>query len=150
MNTHLLETEQWIHASPAEAFAFFSDAANLEAITPPSLHFTLLTPLPIEMHEGVIIDYRLRLHGRAVHWVTRVEEWAPGRHFVDRQLQGPYALWVHRHVFEPERGGTRVRDRIEYALPLDPLSRPVHRLYVRPMLESIFAYRRGAIAHLLA
>ncbi len=149
MTLHTYETTQWVPAHLDETFAFFSDAENLEAITPPYLHFRILTQLPITMGEGVLIDYRLRLHGLPVHWLTRIEDWSPGRSFVDRQLTGPYAHWVHRHTFEAEDGGTRVSDRVDYALPYDPLSRPVHTLYVRPMVERIFRYRRGVISHVL-
>ncbi len=149
MRTYHFESEQWVPAPPDATFDFFSDASNLEAITPDFLHFRILTPLPIHMGEGVLIDYRLRLHGAPVHWVTRIEAWKPGRSFVDRQLQGPYALWVHEHAFEARDGGTLVRDRVEYALPLDPLSRPVHALYVRPTIERIFAHRREVIGRVL-
>lgn len=149
MRTHVLTASQWVPARLDAAFAFFADAANLEAITPPLLRFQILTPLPIEMREGARIDYRLRLHGLPVRWRTRIDRWEPGVAFVDRQLSGPYAQWVHLHTFEPERGGTRLGDRVEYALPLDPLSRPAHALYVRPTIERIFAHRRDVIARVL-
>lgn len=149
MRLHTYETTQWVPARIDETFAFFSDAENLEGLTPPYLHFRILTQLPITMGEGVLIDYQLRLHGLPVHWVTRIEEWKAGECFVDRQLEGPYAHWVHRHSFEAVDGGTRVSDRVDYALPFAPLSAPVHALYVRPMIERIFRYRRGAIAHVL-
>jgi ligand-binding SRPBCC domain-containing protein len=98
------------------------------------------------MAVGTLIDYRLRLHGAPVRWRTRIEEWNPQRGFVDAQLSGPYAAWVHRHAFESERGGTRVRDRVEYALPFDPWSRPMHAVFVRPALRRIFTWRQVAIA----
>jgi hypothetical protein len=149
MRTHVFEVAQWVGAPLPETFEFFADAANLEAITPPFLRFAIVTPLPIAMREGALIEYRLRLHGLPVRWLTRIEEWTPGRGFVDRQLRGPYALWVHRHTFDACDGGTRVRDRVDYALPLDPLSRPAHGLYVRPTIERIFAHRREVIARVL-
>ncbi|OGF04936.1 MAG: hypothetical protein A2W00_08040 [Candidatus Eisenbacteria bacterium RBG_16_71_46] len=136
-------------AAPAETFEFFSDAANLEALTPAFLHLRILTPLPIEMREGALIAYRLSLFGIPLHWLTRIDEWTPGRGFVDRQLRGPYALWIHRRRFEACGSGTRVHDRVEYALPLDPWSRPAHPLWVRPTVKRIFAFRREAIARRL-
>jgi len=146
---HRLETEQVVAGGIEETFAFFSDAANLDAITPPSLGFTILTPLPIEMREGSLIEYRLGLVGIPIHWLTRIDEWSPGRSFTDTQLRGPYALWVHRHSFAPHRDGTLIRDRVDYALPLPHLTAPVHALFVRPMIERIFAYRREVIARVL-
>jgi hypothetical protein len=146
MKRHVFETEQWVPAGIERTFAFFADARNLEDITPPFLRFRILTPLPIEMRAGTIIDYALSLHGVPIRWRTRIEEWRPGVSFVDAQIRGPYALWVHRHRFEPSRGGTAVRDRVDYALPLDPLSRPAHALIVRPDVERIFAHRHAVIA----
>ncbi len=70
-------------------FDFFAAASNLEALTPPWLRFEVLTPEPIEMHPGPLIEYRLRLHGVPLRWVTQIEEWEPGGRFVDRQLAGP-------------------------------------------------------------
>lgn len=138
---HVFEAAQVLPAPLSEVFAFFADAANLEAITPPFLGFRILTPLPIDMHEGALIRYRLRLHGLPMEWLTRIDQWRPGEAFIDHQLRGPYARWVHLHTFEEHPQGTLVRDRVEYALPLDPLSRPAHGWFVRPRIESIFAYR---------
>jgi len=146
---HVLETEQAVATGIEETFAFFSNAANLDAITPPSLGFTILTPLPIDMREGTLIEYRLGLLGVPIRWLTRIEDWIPGRSFTDTQLRGPYALWVHRHSFAPHRGGTLIRDRVDYALVLPYLTAPIHALFVRPMIEKIFAYRRDVIARVL-
>ena len=145
----LFEAEQAVVAGIDETFTFFSNAANLDAITPPSLGFTILTPPPIVMGEGTLIEYRLRVLGMPIHWLTRIDEWTPGRSFTDTQLRGPYALWVHRHSFVPHRGGTLIGDRVEYALPLPSLTAPVHAMFVRPMIERIFAYRREVIARVL-
>ena len=146
---HVLETEQVVAAGIEETFAFFSNAANLDAITPPSLDFTILTPPPIEMREGTLIEYRLGILGMPIHWLTRIDAWDPGRSFTDTQLRGPYALWVHRHSFAPRRDGTLIRDRVDYALPAPFLTAPIHALFVRPMIEKIFAYRREVIARVL-
>lgn len=71
MHVHVFERTQWVPAGITEPFEFFADAENLQAITPPWLHFRILTPLPIAMREGTLIDYRLRLHGLPVNWRTR-------------------------------------------------------------------------------
>ena len=136
-------------AAPDDCFDFFSDAANLEALTPPFLRFRILTPLPIEMRVGAMIEYELRLMGVPLHWVTRIDEWQPARGFTDVQLRGPYARWVHRHTFAPENGGTRVCDQVEYELPFAPLSAWGHEWFVRPRLREIFEYRREAMTNLL-
>lgn len=146
---HRFETEQTVAAGLEETFAFFSNPANLDAITPPSLGFKILTPLPIVMREGALIEYRLRLMGMPIHWLTRIDAWDPGRSFTDTQLRGPYALWVHHHSFAPHPEGTRIRDRVEYALPAPYLTAPVHAVFVRPMITKIFAFRGEVIARVL-
>jgi ligand-binding SRPBCC domain-containing protein len=145
---HRLEREQVIRRLPGELFAFFARAENLERITPPWLSFRVLTAGPIDMGPGTLIDYRLRLHGVPLRWTSRIEHWEEERCFVDQQLRGPYRLWSHLHEFVPDGRGTRMRDRVEYALPfgwLGLLGLPV----VRRDLVRIFDYRRAAVDRLL-
>ena len=97
---------------PESVFPFFADAGNLEAITPGWLGFAIVSPRPIEMRAGALIEYRLRLHGVPVSWLTRIEEWEPGLRFVDAQLTGPYKLWHHTHEFAPDGAGGRGRGPI--------------------------------------
>ena len=146
MRVYRLETEQLLPVPTAEAFAFFADALNLEAITPPWLHFTVMTPRPIAMGRGTQIEYRLRLHSVPLRWLARIEFWQPGRGFADIQLRGPYRVWHHTHRFLPHEGGTVMRDVVRYALPLGPLGRFARALLVRRDLERIFAFRREAVA----
>ena len=143
---HVLERSQ-IVASPLErTFAFFAETGNLERITPPWLRFRILTPRPIAMREGLLIEYRLSLHGLPLRWRTSIVRWEPGSAFVDVQLRGPYAFWEHTHTFEPVPGGTQIRDRVRYRLPLGPLGELAHRLLVARELERIFDYRRDSVA----
>ena len=137
---------QWVPTSLDETFAFFADAWNLERITPPILRFRIITPAPITMRVGTLIDYRLRLRGVPVRWRTEITAWDPPRSFTDTQLRGPYRKWVHRHDFVEEDGGTRVDDTVTYAVPGGAL---VDRLIVRPDLDRIFGYRRRAIREFL-
>ena len=148
--THVLERAQVLPGAPEEVFGFFADAFNLEAITPPWLRFRIVTPRPIEMAEGALIEYRLALHRVPVRWLTRIETWEPGRRFVDVQIKGPYRLWHHTHTFDAADGGTLVRDRVRYALPLGPLGRIAHTALVRRDLERIFDFRHQQVACRLA
>ncbi len=88
-------------------FPFFADAHNLEAITPPLLRFQVITPRPIAMQVGTLIEYRLRVHGLPVRWQTLIQDWTPGERFVDAQLRGPYALWHHTHTSRRSPAGAR-------------------------------------------
>ena len=147
MRVHILERTQRLPGTPDEVFPFFGDAANLEAITPEWLHFRIVTPQPIAMRPGALIEYRLRLHGVPVRWRTRIEEWDPGVRFVDQQISGPYALWHHTHEFTPDGPDhTLMRDVVRYALPFGPLGELARRLLVDRDLERIFAFRAAEVA----
>lgn len=135
-------SQQIVKAPLDQVFAFFSDAGNLGRLTPPWLKFEILTPRPIEMAAGALIDYRLRWHGIPMRWRTEIEVWEPGVRFVDRQIRGPYRLWRHEHLFEQHRGGTLVEDRIAYAAIGGRLA---HSLVVNRDVEKIFNYRREAL-----
>ncbi len=141
---HTLAREQSLPRPVEDVFPFFADAHNLERITPPLLRFQMITPAPIEMRVGALIEYRLRLHGLRVDWLTRIEEWEPGVRFVDAQLAGPYRLWHHTHTFEEKDGGTLIRDVVRYALPAWPLGELALPL-VRRDLAQIFDFRRDAV-----
>jgi ligand-binding SRPBCC domain-containing protein len=150
MRIHTLERSQHLPLPPDEVFAFFADARNLEAITPPWLGFRVLAPDEVEMHAGALIEYRLRLHGVPVGWLTQIADWEPGVRFVDVQLRGPYALWHHTHSFTGEPGGTRMRDVVRYALPLGPLGSLAHAAFVHRDLAAIFDFRQAEVARRLA
>lgn len=146
---HTLYREQLLPGTPDEVFPFFADAGNLEAITPPYLEFEIVTPRPIEMGEGTLIEYGLRLHGLPISWLTRIEVWEPGVRFVDQQLRGPYALWHHTHEFASDPtdpGRTVMRDTVRYALPFGPLGELAHSLFVRRDLNRIFGFRSDEVA----
>ena len=145
-SVYRLEREQLISRPVAEVFAFFADAANLEAITPDFLHFRIVTPLPIEMRAGAQIDYSLALFGVPLRWRTRITDYEPPVGFVDEQEKGPYALWRHRHDFEAVGTATRMRDTVDYRLPFGPLGTLAHALWIRRMLARIFDHRQRVIA----
>ncbi len=141
-----LERSLFIPRPRADVFAFFSDALNLERITPAFLHFHILTPPPIAMFAGTLIDYELRLYGVRFKWQTRIEAFEPPSFFIDTQVKGPYKLWHHRHEFEDAPGGTLMRDRLDYDLSFGPLGAIAHALFVRRSVEQIFDHRNQTIA----
>jgi ligand-binding SRPBCC domain-containing protein len=142
MRIREFQSEVWLPLTPTELFPFFADAGNLDALTPPWMHFRIVTPRPIAMREGALIDYRLRVRGVPLRWRTRIDVWQPPHRFVDEQIRGPYRQWIHEHTFEAHDGGTRARDSVRYAVPLDFLS---HRWLVRPDIEKIFQFRAEAL-----
>ena len=143
---YVLQTEMWLPRGIHEVFDFFADAYRLEQITPPWLHFHVLTPKPVAMFAGTKIDYALRLHGIPIRWQSEISEWEPPFHFVDRQLHGPYRLWHHQHTFEERDGGTLVKDCVDYAVLGGPL---IHWLAVKRDLERIFFFRHQKLIEFL-
>jgi uncharacterized protein (TIGR01777 family) len=148
-SSHELIVEQRLARPPAEVFPFFSDPANLGRITPAFLRFRVLGTTTTEMGNGTLINYALRLHGIPLRWQSRIESWAPPRVFIDTQTRGPYALWHHTHEFEPDDGGTIIRDLVRYRLPFGALGDWIGNGLVRLDLAAIFDFRRQRIQELL-
>jgi ligand-binding SRPBCC domain-containing protein len=146
---HILESRLRLPHPREAVFEFFASPENLGAVTPRWLHFSLLTPRPIVMAAGTVLDYRIRWLGVPLRWRSIVREYDPPYRFVDAQILGPYSRWEHRHMFFEDGDGTVVEDRITYRLPLGPLGKLAHVLLVGRQLEAIFSYRREKIAALL-
>lgn len=147
MRVHRFEQELWLPRKRREVFTFFSDARNLDAITPEWLSFRTISTAPVEMKVGAVIDYRLRVHGIPLRWRSRITQWEPPSRFADAQTRGPYRLWLHEHEFGERDGGTLVRDKVRYAVPFDFL---LHKLFVRADVEKIFAYRARKLRELFS
>jgi ligand-binding SRPBCC domain-containing protein len=145
MNPDTFAAELWLPRPRTEVFAFFGEARNLEALTPPWLKFEVLTPAPIEMRPGTLIDYRIRIHGIPVSWRTEIVEWHPPDRFVDVQRRGPYTLWHHTHTFEEHNGGTLCTDQVQYRPRGGAL---LNWLFVRRDVERIFSYRREQLGRI--
>jgi ligand-binding SRPBCC domain-containing protein len=146
MKTYTFATELLLPRPRTEVFPFFGEARNLEAITPPWLRFEVLTPAPIAMRPGTLIDYRIRIHGIPIRWRTEIAEWQPPHRFVDVQLRGPYTLWHHTHTFEELNGGTLCTDLVQYRPRGGAI---INQLFVRRDVARIFAYRAARLRELL-
>lgn len=148
---YVLEAEHIVTGSPHEVFPFFSDAANLARLTPASFNFTVLTPMPIPMQAGTVIDYRIRVRGIPLRWQTLITAWDPPHRFVDEQTRGPYRTWIHEHHFEAHEQGTLMRDRVRFlARGPRPFNHLLHKLVVNRDVQGVFAYRSSVIDDALA
>ena len=144
----LLTTELTIQRPIEEVFQFFSSAENLERITPSSVKFKIITPTPIEMKQGALIDYRLKIRGIPIKWRTEIESWNPPFRFTDQQLRGPYKRWFHEHTFESiGHGATLAKDCVHYIPRFGSL---VHKYFVKPDLIKIFTYRQETLSAIFA
>lgn len=134
-----LDARMHLPVAREKLFAFFSDACQLETITPPWLHFHVITPRPIAMRKGTLIDYRLRLHGIPLRWTSHIRVWEPPRQFVDEQLTGPYRRWHHTHQFSEDNSGTVCADQVHYQVWGGTF---VNWLLVARDLRAIFEFRQ--------
>jgi ligand-binding SRPBCC domain-containing protein len=132
----------WLPRPRPEVFGFFSDAMNLEELTPPWLQFRVVTPMPIRMREGATIEYRLKVRGLPMGWQSRITVWDPPRTFIDEQLRGPYRTWIHEHKFTEDAGGTLCEDVVNYA-PIGGAL--VNKLFVERDVRGIFSYRTSRL-----
>ena len=149
MAEHILQRSLVLNLPRETVFDFFSDAGNLERLTPPELNFHIITPQPIDLKKGALIDYRLKLRCFPLVWRTLISVWNPPFEFVDEALKGPYKQWIHRHTFTalPD-GTTRIDDEVRYRLPFEPLGDIAHFL-VKKELNSIFDFRNRTVAEIL-
>ncbi|MGE3466638.1 MAG: SRPBCC family protein [Pyrinomonadaceae bacterium] len=150
MAEHVLTRSLTLDLPIAEVFDFFADAGNLERITPPELNFHIITPQPIRIGQGTLIDYRLSMRGIPMTWRTEISVWEPPFRFVDRQLRGPYSQWIHTHTFtELGPSKTLIEDEVKYRLPLEPFGDIAHFI-VKSELAHIFDHRQKIVAEMLA
>jgi len=150
LKVYTFKKEQKISKNILEVFDFFSRPENLAIITPPKMKFQILTPSPIEMKEGALIDYTVRILGFPIRWRTLITKYDPPNMFVDQQLKGPYSIWHHTHTFTKiSDNETLIRDIVAYSIPFGLIGRIVHSLYIKKDLEKIFLYRKNKISDLL-
>ena len=144
---HILEREIILDTDPDTLWEFLSTPVNLNDLTPPELHFQILSEVPEKMYNGLTILYEIQIpfFGKR-RWLTEIKHIEEGTFFVDEQRVGPYKLWYHQHRIEALDKKTRMIDRVCYQLPFGVLGLLVHRLWVKNMLETIFSYRTARLA----
>ena len=145
MKVYTLKSRQKINKSLKEVFDFFKSPENLSKLTPSKLNFKILTPTPIEMKNGQLIDYTIKILGFRVHWRTIITSYLEPYEFVDQQLVGPYKMWHHKHTFEDKGTYVEMHDEVNYVIPFGIFGRIAHFLYVKKELEGIFLYRTKII-----
>lgn len=145
MSEYILTREMMLDLARPVVFDFFADAGNLERITPTELRFHIFTPLPVDLREGALIEYRLRIYGIPINWRTEISLWNPPFEFIDRELKGPYKQWIHRHTFvEMGENKTLIRDEVKYRLPFEPFGDLLH-WFIKAKLDHIFDFRERAV-----
>ncbi len=147
---YTLYREQYVTATLAGAWDLLKDPANLDRITPEDLQFQIVSPVPPEMFNGLIIEYRIRIpwFGEQT-WVAEIKHIKEMHSFVDEQRLGPYRFWYHYHQIDAEDGRIKLTDRVYYEVPYSIFGRILHFLFIRRTLKRIFDYRKEKIAKIL-
>ena len=145
MKIYELNKTQFINQPIDVVFYFFLKPENLALITPSKLAFKILTPTPITINKGTLIDYTIRLMRFPVHWRTLITKYNPPYEFVDEQIKGPYLFWHHTHTFKAVNGGSEIKDKVRYSIPMGYLGQFIHKIWIKKDLEKIFEYRKAVI-----
>ena len=145
MKIYELSVSHRVNAPIEKVFDFFSKPENLSKITPKKMGFNVLTPLPITMERGALIDYTIKVMGFPLRWRTLITSYDPPNKFVDEQLKGPYSFWHHTHTFEPVNDGVIINDVIKYSIPLGFIGRIMHFLWIKNDLNKVFNFRKKVI-----
>ena len=149
MRIYELNKTQFINQPIDVVFDFFSKPENLALITPLKLAFKILTPTPITINRGTLIDYTISFMRLPVHWRTLITKYNPPYEFVDEQIKGPYFFWHHTHTFKAVNGGSEIKDKVRYSIPMGYLGQLIHKIWIKKYLEKIFEYRKKVIDKLL-
>lgn len=145
------ERKQFLAISIDQAWEFISNPRNLARITPPSLDFRIVSDVPERVHEGLVIEYRVKpLLGIPVKWVSVINNIQEPYMFTDEQLKGPYSYWKHTHILKEGPGGVWMEDKIMYQPPLDGIFPWTNDRVVLPQLKKIFDFRAQTLKSLFA
>jgi ligand-binding SRPBCC domain-containing protein len=147
-----LKTVQIMPIGMNKAWEFFSNPANLQAITPKHLGFKVISKFQGDMmYAGQIIEYKIKpLLQIPLYWMTEITHVADKKYFVDEQRLGPYSLWHHQHHFKAVLEGVEMTDIVHYKLPLWFLGDIANWLFVQKQLKEIFDFRYKTVETMFA
>ena len=143
MAAHSIKTVQKIPIPLEKAWDFFSNPANLQAITPDNMGFKVISKHHGDtMYAGQVIEYTVKpVLGIPLYWMTEITQVKDSSYFIDEQRYGPYSLWHHQHHFKAIEGGVEMTDIVHYKNPLWIFGRIANALFVKSKLKDIFDYR---------
>lgn len=150
MAVYSIKTVQKIPVSLDKAWDFFSSPANLQAITPAKMGFTIISKHHGEkMYAGQLIEYKVKpVLGIPLYWMTEITQVKDKEYFIDEQRFGPYSLWHHQHHFKAIEGGVEMTDIIHYKNPLWLFGDIANALFIKKQLRDIFDFRYKKVEEL--
>ena len=143
MSTYSLKTTQLIPIDISQAWDFFSNPANLQAITPADMGFQVISKHHgNKMYAGQLIEYKVKpVLNFPLYWMTEITQVSDKQYFIDEQRFGPYQLWHHQHHFKEIDGGVQMTDIVHYRNPMGIIGNIANTLFVQKQLRKIFEYR---------
>jgi len=146
-----LTRQQVVAASLDDVWAFFATPTNLNEMTPANMQFETIRGNEGAMYQGQLIEYRVQFMLLVKsRWLTEIAHIEEKSYFVDEQRIGPYNFWHHEYRFEAVHGGTLISDQVTYELPLGPLGKLIHAIWVGPQLKSIFDFRQEKVEEIFS
>ena len=145
----IFEKASRIAAPPDRVFAFHESPGALQQLIPPWENVRVISGGgSLRVGERVIL--RMKLGPIPLDWVAEHFAYDPPHLFADRQISGPFAKWEHRHHFGDDgKGGTILRDEVEYTPPLGWIGRILGGPFIRRKLERMFDYRHRTTRSLI-
>ena len=134
--------------SAERLFAWHAEPEALERMTPPWEHARVIGRTGTIRDIGSRVEIRFRMGFFWRTWISEHTGCEEGRMFRDSQIKGPFALWRHIHIFEPDGpSACYLEDRVEYALPMGTLGTMIAGHFVRRKLDRLFSYRHAFTAN---
>jgi ligand-binding SRPBCC domain-containing protein len=131
-----------VQAPVATVFAFHERDDALPRLSPP------FPPMRVVSRAGGIrTGARVELRIGPIRWLALHTDYRQNELFVDEQIAGPFASWVHRHEFEalgPHT--TRLTDRVAFELPGGPVVNAIFGQLAAWSLIPMFRFRHRATA----
>jgi ligand-binding SRPBCC domain-containing protein len=147
---YTLYRETIVQTSIDKAWDFIRNPTNLNKITPDDMAFEIVSDLPEEMYDGLMVQYSVKIPFIGTQpWLSEIKYVVHQHSFVDEQKIGPYKFWHHYHAIERVKDGVKFIDKVTYEVPYSFLGRLAHALFIRKTLERIFAYRNEQFTRLL-
>lgn len=129
----------------AEVFGYHDTPGVIDRLIPP-WEPVYLAKRSDSLAVGSEVELVQKIFGFRKSWLARHTEFIADRLFIDTQAHGPFARWIHRHEFQAVSDSEcQMTDRIEFQLPLSPLSK-IAEPWVQRKLSSMFAYRHRITA----
>jgi len=146
LRAHDLVSTVWWRGPPEELFARQAANQGVESMGPPELKLKRISQSTTRLQEGSSYGFSGRVEGMPFRTESRVVDWVENHRFTTTQVKGPFSFWVHSRKFERLGGGTLFTETVVYRPRFGFLGDLLCHRYLARKLETIFGFRRRALA----